>query len=266
MSLGPADELLEELITGNRSWGRPNDRTAFVDAALVRVCRALDAAASAVATEGRKGKPRLVEIESAAASLLTVAMTADGHWRFESGTWADSGMRLGSTLLRPTLRGVARASRPDHADALRTLVADVDLVCAHIIAEHPGASGAIGEERPEVDAVLRAAFELDAADTGTLLRVGQVHEIGAGATLMAEGEGAQSVAFVIDGVIEVKLAQGTVRLKAGSVVGEHAVLTKSKRSATVRAITETTLLIVPAHEIAMFTAPLRAVLHRKVTA
>lgn len=260
-----AEELLEELIAGNQSWGRPNERTPFVDAALVWVCRALDATASAVASGGRKGKARLVEVETAAGSLLTVSVTADGHWRFESGSWNDAGLRMHSPLLRPTLRGVARATRPNHAAALRTLATDVDIICAQIISEYPSANAILGAERPEVDAVLRGAFGLGEADIGTLLRVGTVHEIGSGATLMAEGEGARTLAFVIDGVVEVKLPIGNVLLKAGSVVGEQAVLARSKRTATVRALTETTLVVVPAHEVAMFPAGLRAVLARKVT-
>jgi hypothetical protein len=261
-----SSELLEALSSGNSAWGRPNDRTAYVDAALVRACRAFDAVANAVAGYGRRPKGRTIEVESISSSLLQVRFSAEGHWQFEEGSWTDAGLVHRSTLLRPTIRGIARATRPSHAEALTTLVADVDLVCAQMIHELGGKPMGPASEHIETATLLEGAFGLSAADVSTLLRVGQVHEIGAGATIMHEGDPGRFVAFVVDGVIEVDLGDKMVLLKAGSVVGERAVLKRSLRSATVRAVSEATLVVVPESEVNMFPAGLRDVLTRKVEA
>jgi hypothetical protein len=261
-----ASELLEALSSGNSAWGRPNERTAYVDAALVRVCRAFDAVANAVAGFGRRPKSRSVEIESVSGSLLQAHFSAEGHWRFESGSWTDSGLVHRSMLLRPTIRGVARATRPSHAEALTTLVADVDLVCAQMIYELGGKPLGQGIEQTDIATLIEGAFVLSPADIVTLLRVGRVQEIGPGATIMHEGDPGQFVAFVVDGIVEVDLGDRMVLLKAGSVVGERAVVNRSVRSATVRAVTEATLVVVPESEVNMFPAGLRSALPRKVEA
>jgi CRP-like cAMP-binding protein len=49
-------------------------------------------------------------------------------------------------------------------------------------------------------------------------------------------------------------------------VGEQAVLKRTKRGATARAVTQAELLIVPAHEIPMLPALVREFLDRKVRA
>jgi Cyclic nucleotide-binding domain len=261
-----SNELLEALSSGNAAWGRPNDRTAYVDAALVRVCRAFDATANAVVGFGRRPKSRTVEVESISGSLLRAHFSAEGHWRFELGMWTDAGLVHRSTLLRPALRGVARATRPTHAEALSILVTDVDLICAQIISDLGGKPLGQASEQVDISTMIEGAFGLSAADVSTLLRVGTIHEIGVGATVMSEGDPGQFVAFVVDGVVEVDLADRIVLLKAGSVVGETAVVNRSIRSATVRAVTEATLVVVPENEVNMFPAGLRDALSRKVEA
>jgi len=63
-------------------------------------------------------------------------------------------------------------------------------------------------------------------------------KVKAGATIMAEGEEADHIVLVLDGLVEVE-APGTelVRLGPGTVLGERASLEHGRRTATVRAVT-----------------------------
>ena len=63
-------------------------------------------------------------------------------------------------------------------------------------------------------------------------------KVKAGATILAEGEEADHVVLVLDGLVEVE-APGTelVRLGPGTVLGERASLEHGRRTATVRAVT-----------------------------
>jgi len=63
-------------------------------------------------------------------------------------------------------------------------------------------------------------------------------KVKAGATILAEGEEADHVVLVLDGLVEVE-AGGTelVRLGPGTVLGERASLEQGRRTATVRAVT-----------------------------
>jgi len=63
-------------------------------------------------------------------------------------------------------------------------------------------------------------------------------KVKAGATILAEGEEADDVVLVLDGLVEVE-AGGTelVRLGPGTVLGERASLEQGRRTATVRAVT-----------------------------
>jgi Cyclic nucleotide-binding domain len=259
------DHALDALVSGS-NWSRPNDRTPYVDATLVRVVRALDAAASAYSRVLR-AKPRTVEITSVAGSVLTIELTGDGRWRFVEGSWIDGGREQSSVLLRPTLRGIARATRPHHPGAMTTLALDVDLVCAQIYVELGAPSLRADDDlRPSIDEAIPAAFGLDAKDAASLLAVGSTVEVGAGTTLMLRGEAGKEVFFLADGVVEVDLDDGPVLLRAGSVVGERAVLDHAPRSATVRAATDLLVLAVPAHSVTVLPSTVQALLSRKVRA
>ena len=63
-------------------------------------------------------------------------------------------------------------------------------------------------------------------------------KVKAGATILAEGEEADDVVLVLDGLVEVE-ADGTelVRLGPGTVLGERASLEQGRRTTTVRAVT-----------------------------
>ncbi len=257
-----SDHALQALIAGS-TWSRPNERTPFVDAALIRVVRAFDAATSAYGRAAR-AKVRHVEVTSVAGSVLSAEMTGDGHWRFLEGSWIDGGRDQSSRLLRPTLRGIARATRPNFASALTTLALDVDLVCAQIFVECGAPSLRDDEHHPSVEVAIPAAFGLNAADTASLLGLGAAVEVGAGTTVILKGQAGSELFFVADGVVEVDLDGEAILLGAGSVIGEVAVLEHRPRSATVRAATDLVLLAVPAHSVTVLPKAVQAMLDRKV--
>ena len=64
-------------------------------------------------------------------------------------------------------------------------------------------------------------------------------KVKAGTTIMAEGEAADDIVLVLDGMVEVE-AEGTVlaTLGPGAVLGERASLEQGRRTATVRALTD----------------------------
>jgi hypothetical protein len=64
-------------------------------------------------------------------------------------------------------------------------------------------------------------------------------KVKAGTTIMAEGEAADDIVLVLDGMVEVE-ADGTVlaELGPGAVLGERASLEEGRRTATVRALTD----------------------------
>ncbi len=263
----PNDQLLDELIAGNRTWGAPNDRTGFVDAALVRVCRALDSVAAALAVGSKRATKRTVDISTSAASLLSFTIDTSGHWAFDSALWTDAGRTQSSTLLRPTLRGIARATRPNHSVALAELVTDVDLICAQIIAE----TGVVVRSsarsvESSVDELLNQRFSISGHDLEGLRKLGDPIDVAAGVSFITSGAKGRELFFVLDGVVEV-LTEGAkrhIRLLAGSVVGEQAVLRGETRSATVRCVTDTLLFVVPDHCVDDLPVNVRALLGRKV--
>jgi hypothetical protein len=64
-------------------------------------------------------------------------------------------------------------------------------------------------------------------------------KVKAGATILAEGEAADEIVLVLDGMVEVEVG-GTelARLGPGAVLGERASLDEGRRTATVRALTD----------------------------
>lgn len=261
------DETQADLANATIDWGRPNERTPFVDHALVRINRALDAAASAQ-LGGRRRRRRSVDVESAQASLLTFDLLGDGRWQFVEGLWQADDRQQSSRLLRPALRGIGRAARPRHVRTLNTVMRDVDLVCAQIIAEVGGSvpTAASGTKAPSPDTALSRTFGFSRDDRRALREVGSVADLGAGTTLMLAGGAGHDLLFLLDGVVAVEVDGAEVRLGAGSVVGEQAVLTGRPRSATVRSTTEVLVLVVPESAVAGLPPHVRAALDRKVPA
>ncbi|MEZ5249634.1 MAG: hypothetical protein R2713_10600 [Ilumatobacteraceae bacterium] len=103
---------ISEASSTTSSWSGPNERTAFVDAALVRVVRALDA----VASHHADGDQVELVVDTAAQSTLEFEVGNDGLV-VRRGVVGGRVRAQRSRLLRPVIRGVARASRPRFREA-----------------------------------------------------------------------------------------------------------------------------------------------------
>ena len=68
--------------------------------------------------------------------------------------------------------------------------------------------------------------------------------------VVRRGERADAMYFIVSGEVEVELKEGHhPRLKDGDFFGEIAILTDEKRTATVRAVKDTQLLMLQAHDV-----------------
>src|SRR5262249_32133188 len=86
----------------------------------------------------------------------------------------------------------------------------------------------------------------DIADIMQLLRAQQVE---AGTIIARRGEPAHSMYFVAAGEVELELKHERVRLGPGHSSGEIAALRRARRSATISAITRTSLLVLDAQDL-----------------
>jgi voltage-gated potassium channel len=90
---------------------------------------------------------------------------------------------------------------------------------------------------------------LDANQIAEVMRLLQSQRVEAGTIIARRGESAQSMYFVAAGEVEIDLPERCIRLGAGHFFGEIAVLRKAHRSATVRAIARTSLLVLDARDV-----------------
>lgn len=86
----------------------------------------------------------------------------------------------------------------------------------------------------------------DIADISRLLR-SQVAE--SGAAIVRKGDLGHSMYFVTSGDVEIELKDSNVRLGVGDFFGEIAVLRRTRRSATVTALSRTNLLVLDANDL-----------------
>jgi hypothetical protein len=235
-----------------------------VDAALVRSSRAADAVAIALRGVGR---PAALEVESAGASLLHWDIGDDGTWTFRQGSWSDEfGRRHAVGLLRPALRGIARAARPDHEAVLDVVVRDVELAAGNIIAKAEERL----PQRPEPtslgpEQLLERTWPgLSQSDRGALWKMTTLVDVQAGVTLMVKDHRGRDVLFLLDGMLEVDTGNDRIVLGPGSVVGERAAMGNGVRSATVQAVTDSVLLGASGDELASLPDAVREQLDRKV--
>jgi voltage-gated potassium channel len=91
--------------------------------------------------------------------------------------------------------------------------------------------------------------DLSAADIADIMRLLRAHQIEAGAVIARRGEPAHSMYFVAAGEVEIALKDQRVRLGTGQFFGEIAALRRARRSATVTAVTRTSLLALDAHDL-----------------
>jgi voltage-gated potassium channel len=91
--------------------------------------------------------------------------------------------------------------------------------------------------------------QLQATDIADIMRLLSAQQVEAGDVIAKRGEPAHSMYFVAAGEVEIELKHERVRLGAGHFFGEVAVLRRARRSATVTALTRTSLLVLDAHDL-----------------
>jgi len=84
------------------------------------------------------------------------------------------------------------------------------------------------------------------ADVMTMLRA---QKVDTGTVIARRGEPAHAMYLIADGEVEVKLGHKHLRLGAGQFFGEIAALRRTRRSATVTAVTPTRLLVLDALDL-----------------
>jgi voltage-gated potassium channel len=90
---------------------------------------------------------------------------------------------------------------------------------------------------------------LDARQISEIMRLLQAQRAEPGMIIARRGEPAHSMYFVAAGEVEIDLPDRCIRLGAGHFFGEIAVLRKARRSATVRAVSRTSLLVLDARDV-----------------
>jgi voltage-gated potassium channel len=90
---------------------------------------------------------------------------------------------------------------------------------------------------------------LNAGDIADIMRLLRAHQIEAGAVIARRGEPAHSMYFIAAGQVEIELKDKRVQLGTGQFFGEIAALRRARRSATVTALTRTSLLALDAHDL-----------------
>jgi voltage-gated potassium channel len=90
---------------------------------------------------------------------------------------------------------------------------------------------------------------LKAGDIADIMRLLRAQQVEAGVVIVRRGDPAHSMYFIAAGEVEVDLRQERVQLGAGHFFGEVAALRRARRSATVTALTRTSLLVLDAHDL-----------------
>jgi len=95
--------------------------------------------------------------------------------------------------------------------------------------------------------------ELDAPAIAEIMRYLRAQSVPAGTLIVRRGEVAHSMYFIAEGEVEIELPGENVRLGVGQFFGEVAVLYKTLRTANVRAVESTKLLILDAYDLQTLT-------------
>lgn len=90
---------------------------------------------------------------------------------------------------------------------------------------------------------------LDASAIAEIMRFLRAQSAPAGTLIVRRGENAHSMYFVASGEVEVELQDARVTLGAGQFFGEMAVLRKTRRTANVRTLQPTKLLVLDAFDL-----------------
>jgi voltage-gated potassium channel len=90
---------------------------------------------------------------------------------------------------------------------------------------------------------------LDAGEIAAIMRLLRAQQFEAGAVIVRRGEPGYSMYFIAAGEVEIMLPNDQTRLGVGHFFGEIAVLQRTRRSATVTAVTRTSLLVLDAGDL-----------------
>ena len=91
--------------------------------------------------------------------------------------------------------------------------------------------------------------ELNAGEIADIMRLLRAQQVEPGGMIVRRGEPAHSMYFIAAGEVEIELPDERVRLGVGHFFGEIAVLRRTRRSATVTAVTRTSLLVLDAADL-----------------
>lgn len=91
--------------------------------------------------------------------------------------------------------------------------------------------------------------ELHAGEIADVMQLLRAQQVESGTVIARRGDHAQNMYFVAAGEVEIDLGHKRVRLGAGHFFGEIAALRKSRRSATITAVTRTSLLVLASHDL-----------------
>ena len=91
--------------------------------------------------------------------------------------------------------------------------------------------------------------DLQATEIADIMRLLHAQQVEPGDVIVRRGEPAHSMYFIAAGEVEIELKHERVRLGAGHFFGEVAALHRTRRSATVTAVTRTGLLVLDAHDL-----------------
>ena len=90
---------------------------------------------------------------------------------------------------------------------------------------------------------------LDAGEIAAIMRLLRSQQFEAGVVIVRRGEPGHSMYFIAAGEVEIVLPDHQTRLGAGHFFGEIAVLQRTRRSATITAVTRTSLLVLDAGDL-----------------
>src|SRR6266542_1273125 len=91
--------------------------------------------------------------------------------------------------------------------------------------------------------------ELEATDIADIIRLLHAQQVEPADVIARRGEAAHSMYFIAAGEVEIELKNERVRLGAGHFFGEIAALRRTRRSATVTAVTRASLLVLDAQDL-----------------
>ena len=91
--------------------------------------------------------------------------------------------------------------------------------------------------------------ELDAGEIAEIMQLLRAQQVEPGGLIARRGDPAHSMYFIAAGEVEIELPHERVRLGVGHCFGEIAVLRRARRSANVRAVSRTSLLVLDAHDL-----------------